>query len=220
MKSLVMFGLMLLAASALFAQGYGGMGGGNALLVNTPKGLFALRAGVLAKYDAATLKPLAVFPLFGAAPEAPGANADRTAYQAYFAEMARRTVPAVMIPKDDSLLIIIGDAYARINQETMKVEAKQDLHTPGATADAGGRTQTEPAPGYVMAGNTLYLLRGKEMLALSISDGKILDRSPLPKELQTLQMNGMGRRTGGGGAGGAGGAGGGARGGAGAGQGQ
>ena len=43
---------LMMAATSLFAQGFGGMAGvpaGSSLLVNTDKGLFALRAGVLAK---------------------------------------------------------------------------------------------------------------------------------------------------------------------------
>jgi uncharacterized membrane protein YgcG len=125
---------------------------------------------------------------------------------------------AAMIPKDNSLLIIIGDRFGRFNQDTLAVEAKADLTNPTPAPEAeNGRPRQEPAPGYALVENTLYLLRGTEMLALSITDGKILNRSALPKELEALQFNffGGGNR---GNMGGGGNRGGGNRGGAGGGE--
>ncbi|MHB9026609.1 MAG: hypothetical protein ACYC7E_20955 [Armatimonadota bacterium] len=201
MKQLLVVCVVLLAAGALFAQGTDsgsktGTGESSAQLVFTTKGLFALRSGVLVKYDVATLKPaLPPFELFGKAPDPPAANADQPIQQKYRTEMMRRMAPAMMVPKDNSLLIIIGDGYARINQDTLKVEAKADLKNPTAAPEAEtGRPRTEPAPAYALVENTLYLLRGTEMLALSITDGKIINRSPLPKELEPIQFNFFGGR--------------------------
>lgn len=222
MKRLLVMGIgLLLATGSLFAQGFGGMMGGstgNTIMVNTTKGLFALREGVLAKIDPATMQSGKIFQLFGPAPTAPADNTDRAAQQKYYAELQRRMAPAIMIAKDSSLIIVIGDGFARIDQETLKVEATGDLSSADKTADTtagGGMRMMEPAPGYLLVGDKLCLMRSKEMLSVSITDGKILARAPLPKELQPIPFNfggrggfGGGNRGGGNRGGGAGGAGG------------
>jgi len=206
--------ILLLAAGAIFAQGFGGgmPMGGNTLMVNTPKGLYALRAGVLAKFNPTTLKTDQVFELFGAMPTPPAAGADRTAMQTYFTELQRRNAPPIMLVKDDSLIVVIGDSFGRFNQDTLKAEATANLAAPGAAAPAaGGRTRGEGEPGYLLVNNTLFLMRGTELLSINVTDGKILARTALPKELQPQQMNfpmggggnrGGGNRGGGGGNGG------------------
>ena len=57
-----------------------------------------------------TLKALPVLELFGPAPAMPqGAAAqDRQAMQTYMTAMAQRNAPAIMVPSEDSLLIIVG----------------------------------------------------------------------------------------------------------------
>jgi len=183
--------MLLLAAGSLLAQGFGGgmPGGniGNTLMVNTPKGLFALRSGVLARFNATTLKTEQVFELFGPMPQRPADNNNRDAMQAYFTELQRRNAPPIMLVKDNALLIVIGDGFARLDQDTLKVEATGDLRAPGAGAD--GRGRGEGAPGYLLVNNTLFLMRGTEMLSISVTDGKVLTRSPLPKELQPQQFD-------------------------------
>jgi hypothetical protein len=193
MKSLFLaLTTLLLATGALFAQGFGGgMPGGNSgnpLMVSTPKGLFALRGGVLAKFNPTTLKSEQIFELFGPMPERPANATDRDAMQKYFTELQRRNAPPVMLVKDNSLLIVIGDGFARLEQDTLKVEATGDLRAPGAAAPAGGRGRAEGAPGYLLVNNTLFLMRGTELLSVSVTDGKVLARSPLPKELQPQAM--------------------------------
>jgi hypothetical protein len=187
----------ILAATAVFAQGMGGrvpMGGddgGDTLMLQTNKGLFALRSGVLAKYTVNPLKQAEVLQLFGPAPEMPPDATDRTAMQKYATEMQRRRAPAIMLSQDNALLLIVGDGFARINQDTLEVEAVADLR-PAAPAGGDGTATTgarrpEPAPGYLLDKHTLYLVRNTEILALSITDGKILSRLPLPKEMQRAQ---------------------------------
>jgi len=227
MKHLVVMSMVLvLAAGALFAQAPAPVTGpntGSTVLVNTPKGLFALRDGVLAKYDIATLKPAQELQLFGPMPAPPADFTDNTARQKYFSEFQRRTAPAIMIPKDTSLLVVVSDGFARINQDTLKVEASADLTPAGGTTTAAGGGmgrgfQQAAAPGFLLNGNTLYVMTGKEMLSINITDGKILARTALPQDLQPLQMNFPGGGGPGGGRGGRGnrGGGGGAPGGAGA----
>ena len=201
----VLSAVLLLATGLLFAQGFNpGFGGGNAgqtLMVNTAKGLFVLRGGSLAKFDAATLKLAQIFELFGPAPAPPAQNADRDTMTKYYTEMQRRAAPAIMVPKENSLLIVVGDGFAKINQDTLKVEKTADLRAPGAaTADAGNRSR-EGTPGYLVVGDILYLVRNTEMLAISTTDGKVT-RAALPKELQIQQRGGGnngGARGGGGG---------------------
>ena len=193
MKHVLMLVVLLLATGALFAQGMpGDASGGDSTIVNTPKGLFVLRSGVLAKFDAATLKQTQpLLQLFGPAPAAPKDNNDRDAQQKYNADIMRRMAPAIMLVKDNSLLLVIGDGFARINQDTLKTEAMADIK-PMAVADAGqgrgGVRMNEGMPSYLLLGNTLYLARNKELLAISIIDGKVT-RTELPKELQPLQLN-------------------------------
>jgi hypothetical protein len=203
---------LLLAAGALFAQGFmpGGGGNANTIMLKTDKGLFALRNAVLVKYDATTLQQVGEYQIFGPAPTMPVDRTDQQAMQDYRTGLQKRQGPAVMIATKDSLLIIIGDGFGRIDMDTLKPEAKASLVPPvdpNAVPPANPvRAAAEPAPGYVLSDNTLYLMRGKEVLSINITDGTILARTALPTELQPAQN--MGGR-GGGGAAGAGGAGGG-----------
>jgi|GEM_PF-2378513 len=198
--------IMLLATGAIFAQGFGGFGGGmpgggNTLMVNTPKGLFALRGGVLAKFNATTLKSEQVVELFGPMPARPADNNNREAMQAYFTELQRRNAPPIMLVKDNSLLVVIGDIFGRFKQDTLEKEAIGYLSAPGAAA-TDGRGRGEGAPCYLLVDNTLFLMRGAELLSISITDGKVT-RQPLPKELQPQQFDfRMGGDRGGGGGGG------------------
>jgi len=181
--------ILLLAAGALLAQGPGGGGmqvTGNTLMVTTPKGLFVLRNGVLGKFDPATLKSVMTLELFGPLPAAPAAG-DRDARQAYSTEVQKRMAAPILLVKDNALLIVIGDGLARIDQDTLKSDALT-LNSPNAPAPTGQFRQ-EGAPGYLLLGNTLYLMRGTEILSIDVANMKILARGPLPKELQPLQFN-------------------------------
>jgi len=208
MRFFWLLAIAMLATSSLFAQGFGGRQGSGAmttLMLNTPKGLFTLRSGVLAKYDLATLQPVKTLALFGAAPELPAGNAQRADRDKYYAEIAKRNAPAIMLTtKDGGLIIVIGDGFARINQDTLKVDASSSLVDPKAPpVDPNAPRAIEPVPGYLLVDTTLYLMRGKEMLAVNTTDGKVSTRSALPKELLPLPMPSFQR--GGGGPGGGGG---------------
>ncbi len=184
---LVCVGLLL--GGALFAQV---APNGGALMVNTPKGIFALRSGVLARIVPATLKVDKVMQIYGALPEPPGQGSDREAFQKYYAEVAKRNAPAILLVKDGDLLLVTGDIFARINQDTLKVEATANLKDSTETADLNQRGfRQDPAPGYLLVNTTLYLLRAKEIVSVNIADGK-LTRQPLPAQLQPAQVNYMG----------------------------
>jgi hypothetical protein len=215
-------GLVALTTGALFAQGgmMPGADNGSTVMLNTDKALFVFRNAALVKYDLPTLKPNLVLPLIPT-PEAPAEGADGAARMKYYTELAKVRTPALLLAREKSLLLVMGDAFYRISQETLQIEAQADMKTPeaaGAPATTMMRA-TEPVPNYLLEGTTLYLVRSKELLTLNVMDGKIQSRQALPKELQPLQMGGFrGTRGGengnrGGGQGGGGAAGGGAAGG-------
>lgn len=193
---ILMVGLML-ASIPLLAQGFGrmpmmNMGGANTVMVSSTKGLFALRNGVIVKYTISPFQQAQELQLFGAAPQAPTDTTDQAAMQKYYADVQRRVASAIMLVKDNSLLVVIGDGFARINQDTLVVEATGDLRTQDAVDGiaATGRNPMALAEGvgsYLLVDNTLYLMRGTEMLAISITDGKATHVA-LPKELQPMQM--------------------------------
>jgi hypothetical protein len=196
---------LLLAAGALFAQGFaGGNGGATAttIMLKTDKGLFALRSGVLIKSDVATLKQNAELQLLGPAPTMPADRTDQAAMQDFRTQMMKRMAPALMFATNDSLIVIIGDGFWRISQDTLTAAANTSLAAPVDPNAPVGRPMAEPAPGYLLDGTTLYLMRAKEEMAINITDGTILARVALPTELQPVAMPG-GRRPGGGGGGGA-----------------
>jgi len=219
--------VLLLASGAIFAQRANfNMGGGNltTIMLKTDKGLFALRSGVLVKYDATTLQQIAEYKIFGDAPTAPVRPTDmtdqaavaawRTDMQTYTTSLQKRQGAALMISTKDSLLIVIGDGFGRISQDTLKPEAKASL-LPPATAPAvvdpnapaaPVRQTVEPVPGYVLDGTTLFLMRAKEVLSINTVDGTIIARSTLPVELQPAAQNMFNPGGGRGGAGGNGGA--------------
>ena len=193
--------LLLLAAGALFAQGFTGGNGGAAsttIMLKTDKAVFALRTGVLVKNDATTLKQLAELQLFGTAPVKPTDPTDQTAMQDYRTQMMKRLAPALMFATKDSLIVIIGDGFWRISQDTLTAAVTTSLAVPGEPATPAARPGAEPVPGYILDGTTLYLMRAKEELSINITDGTILARVALPDELQPVNLGG-GRRNGGGG---------------------
>ncbi|HEX2948122.1 MAG TPA: hypothetical protein VHV83_00890 [Armatimonadota bacterium] len=193
---ILMVGLML-ASIPLLAQGFGrmpmmNMGGGNTVMVSSTKGLFALRNGVIVKYTISPFQQAQELQLFGAAPQAPTDTTDQAAMQKYYADVQRRVASAIMLVKDNSLLVVIGDGFARINQDTLAVEATGDLRSQEAidgiaTTGRNAMALAEGAVSYLLVDNTLYLMRGTEMLAISITDGKATHVA-LPKELQPMQM--------------------------------
>lgn len=185
--------MVLFASGALFAQGFGPATGGNTVMVDTTKGLYVLRNAVLAKFNATTLKQEGnELELFGKAPEPPADPTDRVAMQKYFTDLQPFQAPAIMFAKDNALILVIGDGFARINQDTLKPEVATKLSTAGAATET---TRAEAAPSYLLVENTLYLMRGKTLVSVNIKDGKSL-AVELPKELQTLQLMGVGRTPG------------------------
>ena len=200
MKQIVtLFAMLLLAGSALYAQGGGGgafnMGArSNTLLVNTDEGLFVMRSGVIAKFDVETLQVKHEYPLFGAMPQPPADRTDRAAMTAYNTDIQRRNAPAVMLAVKESLLVLIGDNFARINQKTFEIEATGTLAAADAPAAPGGVMAFlgEPAPTTLLEDDILYIVRQREMISLDITNGTVLARMALPADMLPRQQ-GVGR---------------------------
>ncbi len=198
MRTMLVMCLLLVAASMLFAQNAAPANG--TAVVSTPKGIFTLRGGVLAKMNTASMKADKEMALFGAVQTPPAEGADNATRMAYYAELSKRNAPALLLVKDNSLLVIIGDGYARISQDTLTTEKAisiKDPNEPAADANQRGFRQ-DPVPGYVVVGDTLFLIRAREALSINTKDTAIITRAPLPASLQPAQ-NTPGRGPGGGG---------------------
>jgi hypothetical protein len=201
MRYLMLLLAVLLTIVPLCAQGGPGMmfmgqgtGSSTTLTVNTTHGLFVLRSGVLAKYAMDPLKQVQVLQLFGSTPEMPTDMTDSAAMQKYMAALQRRQAPAIMLVKNNALLVVIGNGFARINQETLQIEVQTDLAAtpPANEAPGASRAADTAVSGYLLVENTLYLPRNTELLAVSVTDGKVLSRLALPQEMQPAPMMLMG----------------------------
>ncbi len=185
-----------------------GAGLNNTALDVLPAGVMVLRNGVLAKFDQ-TLKPTGTLELFGALPVQPvmpqnPTQQDRDAMRAWFSQVANRTGTAAMLANHDTLFIVIGSNFFRVNAKTMILEAKADLN-----ADAAGNPPAAGPAAFLRAGvpflrldaDTLYVVVGANLLTINANTGNILNRATLPKEMTpAIQGGGFpgGRGNGGG----------------------
>lgn len=193
MKQILCLTVLLTLALGAFAQAIGPMmaGRNDAVMLGTEQGLFVLKSGTLAKLDPATLMPaMPPFELFGAMPAQP-AGGDQEAWQAYMKAMLQRTAPALLIPHGKDLLVVIGENFARIDQETFGLAVGVSFAREGAEQPMVFRP--EPVPQYVVLGDVLYLLRDTETIAINIEDGKLLARTPLPPSMQIRPATAGGR---------------------------
>lgn len=191
-KLLLLCALLVVSTLCVLAQGPGGgrsSGGSDTLMVNTPKGLFVLRGGALARFDMITLKQLGVLELLGAMPAPPADQNDRNAMMVWYGEFNKRRAPAVIIPKDNSLLIILGEDFVRISQDTLAVEAQASLAAPKKEGDAPQQGFRMPqTPGTLLVGDLLYVINGTEIISINTLNGKIIQRKDVPKEMLPVQM--------------------------------
>ncbi len=180
--------IVLLCLLALGAPAQGPLWPGasaHGALVATEHGLFVLRAGTLARMDPQQLTPaLPPLELFGPMPEPPQGN-DPAAWQAYAKAQLLRLTPGVLIPCHEDLLVVIGEHFARIDQQTFEVKVGVSFAREGAAPEA---PRLASPPLYHLDGDTLYLLRDTEMLAINIQDGRLHNRAPLPPALQGRAM--------------------------------
>jgi len=164
----------------------------------TQNGLFMLRAGVLVRFDPVTLKQTGVpIELFGKAPEQPKiadklGDQEIAALQKWQQEMAKRTGPTAVLTKDDLLLIVIGDTFFKVSQKTGVTELTTDLavkEDPAAPAAMAARptitrnSNQVTAPTLKLNGNILYIYRNEQLISVNTTDGKVMGRGQLPKEM-------------------------------------
>ncbi|MHB9130214.1 MAG: hypothetical protein ACYDBB_03870 [Armatimonadota bacterium] len=147
----------------------------------TPFGLFVVSGGMLAKYDPVTVKPLGTLQLLEPLPDAAAANKNNKALRDWRQDLNRRLHPPVVLPQGEVLFIVTGDRFFRVNQQTLAIEMKAELFD-GEAGKEPALPLLAPFFGKVN-GQTLYLLRGSEVFALDTTTGKVLGRSPLPKEM-------------------------------------
>lgn len=83
----------------------------------------------------------------------------------------------VIVKGENSLIVIVGDTFTRVNQKTMEVEAKTSLADP---ADPNPAPINPGAPALKLANGTLYLLSYPKLLAIDANTGKVLTRGTMP----------------------------------------
>lgn len=240
-RSMLFLVLLLLAVTCAFAQPDpnaggaaapppggprgGGAGPGGAMrgmmanmqqepvMTITANGLFVLRAGVVAKFDLATMKPQGTLELFGplgVQPVLPATptDQDRQAQFAWLRDYFTRMAPATVLAKDDVLLIVQDNSFFRVNQKTMQMDAIQtELVKPVNGNAMRGAMMNMTKATVQLLDKTLYILTGTNLISLNAEDGTILNRSELPKELTPAMpnfagmggMGGLGRQGGAGG---------------------
>lgn len=110
-------------------------------------------------------------------PNPPNEQKDAQAMQRWQHAMQLRAATPAIVKNDTSLIVIIGDTFTRVNQQTMEVEAKTSLADP---ANPNPAPINPGAPALKLAGGTLYLLNNPKLLAVDIATGKVLTRGTMP----------------------------------------
>lgn len=153
----------------------------DAVVEVTPAGVFLLYHGVLARFDPQLAQPTVSLALFGPMPEQPQLqpNMDRDAMVIWQRERMKRMMPGAMIVDGEALLIVCGDTFFRVQQRTLVVETKRDL----APRNERDLRANRAAPLLKLNGDTLYLMRTNELLALQAKTGEAIGQVPLPKEM-------------------------------------
>jgi len=164
-------------------------GGRNTIVEATPNGLFVFQSGVVAKFDATTLKPLGTLQLFGPMPAPPAmpdtpTPQDQQALMKWKLEAMRRMAAASMLVKDNLLLIVTADTFFRVNQRVMGIEAKISLTDIGDEKPNPSAWMTPMT--LTLQDNMLYILRANQLTALNINNGEITGHGDLPREMMPI----------------------------------
>jgi len=175
--------------------GFGGQGGGAPAVKVGTQGIFVLTGGTLTKYDTKLKEQGNIKFVEPAAPVSTD-SADTGA-------PPRRQMPrsgVVLIapnadPAKEKVLVVYGTDFFSIDAATFKVAAKckiPDPEPPAGAADTsgapgggmGGRTMGGffGAPTLELSGNTLYVIRGAQMVAINIDDASIVGKATLPQQ--------------------------------------
>ncbi len=184
----------------LMMNGIGAVNEHDTQLEVTPAGMFVLRAGVLACIDL-KLQGQKTLELFGPMPAQPDAvqhdnaaapfqDAPNPNFPQWLTEQAKRSAPALMLPDGERLLIVIGDTFFNVNTRTVAIDAQGDLADKAVPAPVDAQPQmmilnnpVQTAPIAKVQGDTLYLVREKDVLTVDVKTGKVLGRLALPKQM-------------------------------------
>ena len=179
------------SATAVFAQMPGNMGSGDMTI--TKYGLFVLKGGVLAKFDAATLKQQgAALELFGPMLKAPtpgvvSTTQDHSTLMTWSIASGIRRCPAAMLAKDDELLIVMYNSVFRVNQQTMTLDTTQakllvdDPQNPNMSSPWMVMNLGKPV--LLLNEKVLYILLGTNLVAVNSDTADVLINGALPKEM-------------------------------------
>ncbi len=172
---------LCISATAVWAQ-FPNSPGGSGDMTITKNGLFVLKNGVLAKFDATTLKQQGTaLELFGPPPEPPTPGTvtteqDRQKTMNWSYANGIRSCPAAMQAKDDELLIVMYNSVFRVNQRTMTLDTTQskllvdDPQNPNVTAPWMVRNLGKPV--LQLNGNVLFVLLGTNLIAVNADTGR------------------------------------------------
>lgn len=166
-----------------------------AITKNSPQGFFALRHGILVKYDAQTLKEQSTLELLGPLGEW---NKERLSNWDDAIIMllgrVRHMMPGNLLVDGKDLIILLGGQYLRVDSEKMQIKCAVQLLDPDPLLDIARSMQQ--AEGMAMNaaklfipmqaevdGKVVHITHGSELYIVNAEDGKLLARNSLSAKL-------------------------------------
>jgi len=147
----------------------------------TPRGLFLLADGVLARYSPG-LAQCVTLQLLPPLPPLPPEGNDRQAQQQWFTERALRGTPAAMLPAGEMLYVVYAGILFRVNQNTLTVE-KTPLDPQPPHEDPRRLQNASTPPLLKLQADTLYIIRQFDLLAVDVQAGAVITHADLPREM-------------------------------------
>jgi len=165
----------------------------NPVFASGPQGLYLLNKGMLARYDAQTLQQQAQVALYGTLDDISAEDVPAQAQWSIVQDRGKWLVPAKMGIHGDSLIILIGDLFFRLDPSTLEIKVKKSLLAEGQPQ--GMRIDDylfAGAPQLEFIGDTLYKIHNPMMFpgsavvtAVDTKDGKVMAEKELPSQLTT-----------------------------------
>ncbi len=150
-----------------------------ALPAATEGSFFAIRNGMVARFDAATLAQTALCDLLPPVPDIPkdGEIPDKL-IAAVGANRTLRMATPLAIPQGNDLSVLAGNYNALLDSITLKVKAQQ---TPGDASLLSPSIGNNNLPTYLVDGASLYTLYGNKLLQLDLTVAKAANAVDLPE---------------------------------------
>jgi len=108
---------------------------------------------------------------------------DKQAMQKWFNERALRSATPAMLPAGDMLYIVCSGMLFRVNQNTLKAEKTTLDPLPQPGGEVRLIVNIATAPLLQLQGDTLYIVRQVDLIAVDLKTGAVLKRVDLPKEM-------------------------------------